>query len=214
MRTLANIISFIFHPIFIPTVGIYLLFSTPTESMSFIKTDSLYYFEDGFKVRLYSLMAVLTIAAPLLSMVVLKTGRVINSYKLENPNERKVPIIMMLVYLSIVILQLYIMDPDSLIPSIVKTYMMSVALSLFVILAMLNMIKISIHTSAMSSLAALLFVYFQTQLNYNELLIPGVFVLVGIVATARLALNEHKPIEVYLGSVLGFVSTYLITTFI
>ena len=212
MKLLANIISYLFHPIFIPTVGIYFLFSIPTEPISFIKTDSLYFFADDFKMRLFSLMAVLTVAAPLLSMVVLKTGKVISSYQLENASERKIPLIMVLVYLSIVILQLFIMDPSGIIPMIVKTYMLSVALSIVVITLFLSKIKISIHTTAMSSLAALMFVYFRTQMDYNTLIIPCLFLLVGVVGTSRMILKEHKASEIYIGAFLGFVSTFTLIT--
>jgi membrane-associated phospholipid phosphatase len=213
MKLVANIISILFHPIFIPTVGVYLLFSTPTEPVSFIKNDSFYFFQDDFKVRLYSLLAVLTIAAPLLSMMVLKTGKIISSYRLENPEERKAPLIMIIVYLGIVILQLFVMDPGNIVPKIVKTYILSVALSIIVILSLLKVMKISIHTTAIASLTALMYVYLKTQMDYNALIIPSLFIVLGVVATSRLILNEHKVSEIYLGALLGFSTTFMLTSY-
>ncbi len=214
MKIVANIISVLFHPLFIPTVGVYLLFSTPTESISYIKTDSFYFFEDEFKIRLYSLMAVLTIAAPFLSMIVLKTGRVISSYKLENAEERTIPLIMMIVYLGIVTVQMYIMDPGNIIPWLVKTYVISVALSVFVILILNRYTKVSWHTAGIASLIALMYVYLKYQINYNEWIIPSLCIILGIVATSRLILNQHKESELYLGALIGFGSTYLLTTYL
>lgn len=214
MKLIANIISGLFHPLFMPTVGIYLLFSTPTESISYIKTDSFYYFQNDFKIRLYSLMAVLTIGAPFLSMVVLKTGRVISSYRLENSEERRIPLIMMLVYLGIVTIQLYVMDPGNIIPSLVKSYVISIVVCTLLILLLLKYSKVSWHTAGIGSLIALMYVYLKHQMSYNEWLIPSLIILLGIVATARLILEEHKEIEVYAGAVLGFLSTFLITTYL
>lgn len=213
MKLPANIISVLFHPLFMPTIGVYLLFSTPTESISFIKLDSLYYFEDEFKIRLYSLMAVLTIAAPFLSMIVMKTGRVISSYRLENPQERKVPLIMMLVYLTIVIFQLFFMDPGNIIPMIVKSYIISIASTLLIILVSLPYINISWHTAGISSLIALMYVYLKSQMSYNIWIVPTLFLILGIVATSRLILEQHSEREIYLGSILGFVSTFLMTIY-
>lgn len=209
MKLIANIISVLFHPLFIPTMGVYLLFSTPTESISFIKAESFYYFDEGYKLRLFSLMAVLTIAAPLLSMVVLKTGKVITSFQLENPEERRIPLFMMLIYLIIVIFQLFFMDPGNVIPILVKMYILSIAVSVAIMLILIKMIKISWHTAALGSLIAIMYVYLRTQMNYNEWIIPGLFILLGIVATCRLILNQHKESEVYLGAILGFSSTFL-----
>lgn len=213
MRLIANILSVLLHPIFIPTAGVYLLFQTPTTSMSFIKSDSLYYFEDEFKLRLFSLLAVLTIAAPLLSMVVLKTGKVISSYRLADPKERKAPLMMILVYLIIVIVQLFIMDPNQIIPHIVKTYILSIALSIGVISLLLPVLKISIHTAALSSLTALMIVYFRNQIEYNNMIIPSLFILIGIIGTCRLLLEEHNSLEIYTGAGLGFTSTFVLTLF-
>ncbi|MCB0478962.1 MAG: hypothetical protein KDC84_12410 [Crocinitomicaceae bacterium] len=213
MKLVANIISVLFHPLFIPTIGVYLLFSTPTESISFIKAESFYYFDEGYKLRLYSLLAVLTIAAPMLSMVVLKTGRVITSYQLENPDERKVPLFMMLVYLVIVIFQLFFMDPDNVIPLMVKYYILSIAAAIVIMLITINLIKLSWHTAALGSLLALMFVYLRSQINYNEWIIPSLCLLLGIVGTSRLILNQHKESEVYLGALLGFATTFIFTFF-
>lgn len=214
MKLIAHIISVLFHPLFIPTVGVYLLFSTPTESISFIKTDSFYFFEDDFKIRMYSLMAVLTIAAPFLSMVVLKTGRVISSYKLENAEERTIPLIMMIIYLGIVTIQMYLMDPGNIIPWLVKTYVISIAFATFIILILNRYTKVSWHTAGIASLIALMYVYLKLQMNYNVWIVPALCIILGIVATSRLILEQHKESELYLGAIIGFGSTFLLTTFL
>lgn len=213
MKLMANIISVLLHPLFMPTIGIYLLFSTPTESISFIKTDSFYHLNPEIKFRLYSLMAVLTVAAPVLSMFVLKTGKVISSFHLESAEERKIPLLMMLVYLAIVIGQLFIMDPGNIIPKLVKTYMLSVAISVLIIFIAINYLKISWHTAALGSVIALMYVYLKTQINYNEWIIPALCLLLGIVASSRLILKQHKELEVYLGAIIGFASTFIVTSY-
>ena len=105
------------------------------------------------------------------------------------------------------------MDPGNIIPMIVKSYIISVVLTLLIILVSLPYINISWHTAGVSSLIALMYVYLKSQMSYNIWIVPTLFLILGIVATSRLILEQHSEREIYLGSILGFVSTFLMTIY-
>ena len=46
------------------------------------------------------------------------------------------------------------------------------------------------------------------QLNYNATL-ALLFLLAGLIGMARIGLNAHKPSEVYIGFLLGWVAQFL-----
>ena len=118
-----------------------------------------------------------------------------------------------MVYLSIIIFQFVSLDPNNFIPSIIKLYVMSIAFTILILLLSLRYIKISIHMCALGSLLALLFMYYKDQIGFSPYLIPAWFIISGIVGTSRLILESHQPKEIYLGFLLGFISTFSFTLF-
>ena len=76
--------------------------------------------------------------------------------------------------------------------------------------------KISIHTLALGGLIGMLMAINQnTSIPNITVMLFVLFVLSGVVASARLKLNAHSPIQVYSGFVLGvFVSFASYTLYI
>ncbi|MDF2157519.1 phosphatase PAP2 family protein [Algoriphagus sp. CAU 1675] len=70
--------------------------------------------------------------------------------------------------------------------------------------------KMSAHMTGVGGLLALVLVLGLKFPNF-EVLYPllGALILSGAVASSRLCLNAHKPMEVYVGFFFGFVSCYL-----
>ena len=70
-------------------------------------------------------------------------------------------------------------------------------------------IKTSLHTLGIGGIIGFVMVMsYEYQLNFNAFL-AGLFVVAGLIGVSRLALNAHRPKEVYIGFVLGIVSQWM-----
>ena len=80
-----KLISVILHPIVIPTIGVLLFLALTPNNIS--------------KERQYLLLSVIffsTYIVPIISLVILKTLGLINSFQVETIKERKIPLFLML----------------------------------------------------------------------------------------------------------------------
>ena len=84
-------ISYIFHPLLMPLLGMYFLFELPTIPDSYFVFDALYFFPDEYKIRLYIVLGVLTFLAPLISLLIMRWNGMITSLHLEKREERVYP---------------------------------------------------------------------------------------------------------------------------
>lgn len=67
-------------------------------------------------------------------------------------------------------------------------------------------IKTSLHTLGIGGIIGFVMVMsYEYQLNFNALL-AALFIMAGGIAVSRLALNAHRPKEVYLGFLIGIIS--------
>lgn len=192
-------LSNILHPVVIPTIGLLLyLFIAPvrlrlTEQLHFIMVIFLF-----------------TYILPLLILVILRFTRMISTMELPNIKERKIPLfIMMCVFLFLGRYFAEFRNGQEL------SYLFYGTLLGLIIMYLLFTIQIktSIHLLSIgSALGYFIVIQFIYQISILPILI-GIILLSGLLGASRLHLNAHKPIEVYLGFVLGIMSqicTYFI----
>ncbi len=185
-------ISVLLHPIVIPTIGILLFLLLNPNPMVLQR-----------QYVLISIVFFATYIIPITALVILKAIGTIESYQVHSIKERKIPLIMMLIIFSILGRLFYnITDFKEL---GLLFYGTDLALAVVYFLFQLK-IKTSIHILSMSSTIA--FVLIVTTINGISALpiIAILFALTGILASARLHLKAHTPLEIYLGFALGFCS--------
>lgn len=187
--------SSILHPVVMPTIGILLYF---------IVTDIRLFKQQ--KLILLAIVFVATYIIPILLLIVLKAIGSIKNYQVTTITERKLPIIFMLVlFFSIgkTLNQTPITRDISYL-----FYGTSLALSLTYIL-FITKTKTSLHLLSMGSTVGFFLVFQQTH-NANILpLIALLIVLSGVLASARLHLKAHTPLEVYLGFFIGIACQFI-----
>jgi membrane-associated phospholipid phosphatase len=118
---------------------------------------------------------------------------------MAEPAERRIPYIMAALFYFITAHNLR----DYPIPPATTSYLLSGVIILAVALVFLSFIKISIHTAGLGAFTALtifLSFYYSVDLLF---IITLAIVLAGLIATARLYLAAHTPIEVYVGFLVG-----------
>jgi hypothetical protein len=184
-----KIISTLFHPIVIPTIGIIIYFLATIRPI-------------GQYQKLITIFIVFgsTYIIPLLLLITLKKTGVINSYQLKTRKERKIPLAIM-VFLFYMLGNLF--NKIKVLEEISMLFY-ATALGLLITYLLLNIkIKSSIHLLSMGLTCG--FFIFSTLMSTESyiLIIIILFLIAGLLASSRLHLKAHTVKEVYLGFFIG-----------
>jgi len=191
-KTIAKSLSVLFHPILYPMYSILLLFFF----------DHLFVVKTLYQIKLYVFGVVFlnTIIMPLLLMWFLQKRGMISSIRLAKREERIYPLIVsLLFYIS----TWYLISPLQLIP--LYTYILALSSVLTALAIGVSIFfKISLHSFGAAGFStALLAISYVYSIQFPFLIIVA-FVLTGLIASSRLILKAHKPVQVYVGLILGF----------
>lgn len=192
-KRIAQIISYTFHPLLIPTYSLLIVFNANAYFSFLLPFNA--------KVLLLIMMVVSTVLIPVFIFSIFRYKKIISSLQMETKEERMYP------YLSITIIYYltYTLFTNTKIPAIYSFYLL-IATVLSIVLLFINLRwKICMHTAAMGGMTAMFIgLYYQLGLN----LLPIIILLIlcsGFVGFARLKLNSHKPSEVYVGWLVGAI---------
>ncbi len=189
MLSVSKFISYIFHPILYSTVGALLYFILVPSHIP--------------KRQEYIVLAIIFVSTyilPLLLLYTLKYFGLIESLELFTIQERKFPVIFLIILTFMLGKMLNALGGVDLLG--ISFYGSCMGLLLIYLLFSAN-IKASIHTMGMGTLigfAILMSVYYEMNLIW---LIALFVLLFGFLGSARLVLKAHKPFEVYLGVLIG-----------
>ncbi|MEX0314964.1 MAG: hypothetical protein AB3N18_12370 [Allomuricauda sp.] len=196
MRHFLNIISYIFHPLFVPIGGtVFYFLITPKASSLEIQSGNI--------LPIF----ILTVIIPIIFFLILKNLGVISSIFLPTVKERKYPL-----YISclLLIMILYKVIPNNYVHELFFFFIgLLMATGTALILLFLKF-KTSIHLLGMGSLLMFM-IGLSIHFEINITLAISVFTLLtGLVATSRLYLNAHSKIELVIGFLVGFCSQLII----
>ncbi|EAQ43234.2 hypothetical protein [Polaribacter sp. MED152] len=189
-----KIISTVFHPIVIPTVGVIIYFLISPLAI-----------ERNQKLVTLILIFGATYILPLLLLILLKKFNLINSYQLKSKKERRIPIgLMVLLFYGLGNLFSYV---DALQDLSLLFYATSIGLIITYILLHFN-IKSSIHLLSIGiSCGFFMLLSYVDNRSYMPIIII-IFLIAGLLASARLHLKAHTPKEVYLGFFIGIGAVF------
>jgi hypothetical protein len=158
------------------------------------------------KWLVFLLVGIFSIIAPLLSVYFLYVSRSVDSLLLRSRKERPLPLLIATLY-QCALTYLFVGKVE--IGILMGILMLSIALTLLILTFMSTYTKVSIHSAALSG-ALGLFVSMHLYYEQFDLFYPIVatIFLLGLVMSARLALNEHSPAQVLTGLLVGFVSCF------
>lgn len=188
-------ISYFFHPINFSIVGAILYFLLLPKYI--------------FKPQEHTILIVIfliTYLFPLILLLLLKHFKMINSYHMETIEERKFPTLLFISITFITGNWLY----KSTIVDLLSLFYFGYGICLVISYLLLHFkLKMSLHAAAIGGLLGFLF-FFSNYYKINLLILLGcLFILSGLITTARLKLKAHKLREVFLGYLIG-ISTQII----
>ena len=195
----AKFISYFFHPINFSIIGAMLYFLFIPKYI--------------YKPLEHTILIVLflgTYLFPILLIFLMRRFGLIHGYHMATIEERKFPT---LLFISISLFMGYWLYKTTVVNLLALFYFgYGVCLIASYILLYLNQ-KISLHTAAIGGLIGFLIYYsYQFEINLIVLFII-LFVLSGIIASARLKLNAHILSEVFWGFFLGILSQLIVYGF-
>lgn len=193
---IAKIISIIFHPVLVPTLGIFLMLNS-----------GFYFSLLSWEAKRFILLVVLfsTGIMPMLTIAVLALNPKFD-INMPNSRDRIIPLLFSSVfyYLGYILL-----DKMKAFP-IFKVFMIASVLVITVLLLVSFMWKISSHMAALGAFAGTFFALsFRSGVNPVGPIVLIVLVS-GIVGSARLILHKHSLWQIAAGFLTGFLILYLI----
>ncbi len=192
MKKAAPVISILFHPLIMPTLGLLLLLNSGTY---------LSLLDPAAKRAILFVMALGTLFFPLMMIPIFYYRKLVTSLQNATREERILPQLIILI-LYIITFVYFVRLPLS---RVIHAYVLAVVLTLSVVLILNFLLKLSLHTAAIGGLTgliiALIFLY-DTPLQTPLIL---TFLAGGITASSRLALGRERGVEVYAGYLVGLV---------
>jgi hypothetical protein len=190
---LARVISYVFHPVLMPTYILLLLLNL--NSMLSLALPL------SYKMALAGVVVLTTVLFPLFVTWMLLRLNIISSVFMTRKEERIYPVLAISVfyYLTYFLLRgIHI--------SIIFSYFMLGATLLSILTLVINFYrKISMHMIAAGSFTGLfLGLSLHFGLNLNAEILTGIL-LAGIIGFARLKSDSHQPAEIYSGYLMGVV---------
>ena len=197
---LAKIISIIFHPVLIPTLGFFLIFNS-----------GFYFSMLNWEAKRFVLLVVLfsTGILPIISVAILALNPKFD-ISMKKSQDRVIPLLSSAIfyYMGFVLLGRMEAFP------VFKLFLVASVLVIVALLLISFKWKISNHMAAIGgTTGTILALSFRSGINPVWTII-AVIIISGMVGTARLILNKHNLNQIIAGYGLGFSILYLVIYFV
>ncbi|MGC1632880.1 MAG: hypothetical protein WA749_12290 [Gelidibacter sp.] len=182
-------ISYIFHPLLSPLLGVIFYFS---KTPRFIP-------EPVIRAKIFSI-TILTVILPILIYFLLKTIKQVNSLELKTSKERIIPLILNVLILILILERVL---PYEEIPELYYFYLGILFSSLACLFLAFLKFKASIHmigSAGFFMFAVALSIHFKININGT---IALMCIIIGAIATSRLHLKAHTYAELVMGIFIG-----------
>jgi len=202
LKFLAKLISYIFHPCFVPVyVVLFLVYEHPNMFVGFSSKNKILVVAQAF--MMFSFF-------PIVTTLLLKALKFIDSIHLHTQKDRIIPLIASMTW------YFWIWHVWRNLPDYPKE-LVAMALGIFAasIIAMLANIKfkISLHAIGVGTMVTFLVTIALQQSLHFAVYLSVAFIIAGLVCTARLLTGNHNTFEVYSGFLAG-VGAQLIANFV
>ena len=199
MRVFLKVISYIFHPLFIPMAGT-LAYFVITPKYSPLELQG------GNILPIF----ILTVIIPIITYLILRNLRVVNTVFMPTAKERRYPLFIHILLLFLVV---YKVIPNNYTVELHFYFLGLIAAAITALILLFFKLKVSMHLMGMGSLFMFLVclsIHFEINIT---LAISLLTVAIGLVTTSRLYLKAHSKPEVLIGFFIGMISQLLTVRF-
>tara|TARA_R110002167_G_scaffold304613_6_gene508862 strand:+ start:2860 stop:3465 length:606 start_codon:yes stop_codon:yes gene_type:complete len=195
MKVFLRMVSYLFHPIFIPIAGTIAYFLV-TPKYSPIELQS------GNILPIF----ILTVIIPIIAYLILTNIGVVSSVFQPNVKERRYPLYIITLLLLMVV---YKVIPNNFTIELYYYFLGLISATTASLLLLFFGYKSSLHVTGMASLLMFLLclsIHFEKNITIALCLF---IVTTGVVATSRIYLKVHDRTEVFIGLIIGLFSQLL-----
>lgn len=201
MKITAKVISYVFHPLIMPIIGLLIIFNTE----SYIN----YTVSQELKQAVLILVGTSTFIIPILISILLLNRKIINSLEMETQQERIIPYCFTIAFY---VFTLYMLKQAP-IPFFIFNFIIGATLSIIVAFIVNIKWKISAHMIGIGGLfGALLCVSILLEIYITPYLILSLL-LAGLIGSSRLILKAHTPSQIYTGFGVGIICQFIVLYF-
>jgi len=192
VRVVARVISYVFHPLFIPVYLCWLI----------VKTQSYLFgsFTDWEKTIFVTRFGVMYIFFPLVSVLLMKALKFISSIQLKTQRDRIIPYVVCMIYYW---WMWYVLHNQPEYPNEFVQLSLAIFLaSIGGLIANISM-KVSMHAIAAGIMVTFVMLLGLSQdVNFGIYMSGSIF-LAGAICTARFVDSDHTSKEIYVGLFIG-----------
>lgn len=198
IRLIAKIVSWVFHPLFIPVYIAWFLISVqPFLFASFTPAKKMITLLQFF--IMYSFF-------PLVTVLLSKALGFLDSIYLKTQKERIIPYIACGIYYF---WMCYVLRNQPQYSKEIVQLSMAIFIASSLGLLVNIYMKVSMHAISMGILISFMLMLSFTQSGNYTIYLSAAFILAGLVCTARFIVSDHTPAEIYGGLSVGIVSLLL-----
>jgi hypothetical protein len=193
LRFLAHVVSFVFHPVFMPTVLVLMLYVLAPSS--FAGVDSKMF------GKFLGIIVINTLIFPLITTLLLKALGFLQSIYMHDAKDRIIPLIATMIFYF----WAYNVFKNIESPFILRVMLLGNFWGVILMFIVNIFYKVSMHTSSAGGFLGVLIVLLL--INPVNMMLPLFVSIVtcGIIGTARMLLGAHKPFEIWMGYILGII---------
>lgn len=205
MKFFSKIVSFLFHPLLLPTYATVLILA--------VNPNRFGYFGEKLHWAWLFIVFALTFVFPAIWLLMMKRLEMISSIYLETARDRIIPFIATSTF-YLWTAWMFKPNVEMKIPSneLVFFMMLGACLSIFSALFINIFSKVSLHTISAGNIIGLTLILIQMSTYDLRIVLLSIVVLAGIIGMARLYLKAHTATEVYTGYAVGFVAQFVAFT--
>lgn len=199
MRIFFTVISYLFHPLFIPLAG----------TLAYFLITPKY---NPIDLQLGNILPIfiLTVIIPIIAYFILKNIGVVSTVFMPTANERKFPLYINIILLLMVV---YKVISTGYTPELHFFFLGLIVASMTAVTLLFFKLKASMHLMGMGSLGLFLIglsIHFELNIT---LAISLLILAIGLVTTSRLYLRAHSGTELVFGFFIGILSQLILVRF-
>lgn len=193
LKFFANLVSYIFHPVFMPLILTYALYILVPSSFAGFNEKQI----QLFIVRI----GVIAVFFPLLTTFLCQRLGFIKSIQMYDPKDRIIPLIGVMIFYFWV----YWVHKNIESPYILRVLFLGTFWGVIVLFMLNIFFKISMHTMAAGGVLGLMIVLLISSPVSMAIPFFGTIIIAGLIGTSRLLLGAHKPGEIWAGYIFGVI---------
>ena len=193
---LAEIVSYVCHPVLFPLVMAYVLFLLAPASFMGIppKQLGLWFISIG----------ITAVGFPLFSIALMKPLGFIESFHMRTAKERTIPLMTSMIFYFWVS-HVFNSMPGVPVPLALKVLLLGNFWGIIIIFLINIFTKISMHTTTAGAMIGIIIVLMLSSPVNMDLPLLASLVIAGIIGSARLIVGAHQRGDVWLGYIVGII---------